>query len=334
MLTRRHLAAGLGSLPLIASQVWANRAWAGETPLGAPAQTLPDAPVSLDSLIRGGLDLQERLTIPVMIGGAGPFDFAVDTGADRSCLSDSLAEQLALPPGPSVMIHGIAGAALSPTVQIPGLMVGRETLKGANVPVLPRQHLGVDGLLGVDALQKRRLVMNYRERVMQILPPDRRDDAQGTTRSALVTARNRQGLLTVPGAKADGVSVEAFVDSGGALSVGNLALARALGLKVDGVANDAPRVSMMDVTGEEAVGPVHVVRSLKFGSMRFTDMGLVFCDLHVFDRWGMSDWPAVLVGANALRLFSRIEMDYGSRRIYFEMAADPPIWLADNDAFG
>lgn len=331
MLTRRRLTAALGAgLPVAA----ATGAFAGETLLGAPAETLPDAPVSLETLIKGGLDLQQRLTIPVMIGEAGPFDFAVDTGADRSCLSVELAAALDLPAGPPVMIHGIAGAALSPTAKIPGIIVGRETLKTATVPVLPRQRLGVDGLLGVDALQKRRLVMNYRDRIMQILPPDRRDEIQGTRKSALVAARNRQGLLTIPGAKADGIAIEAFVDSGGALSVGNLALARQLGLRLNGMEGAEPLVSMVDVTGEEAVGPVHVVQTLKFGSMSFTDMGLVFCDLHVFDRWGMSDWPAILLGANALKLFSRVEMDYGSRRIYFEIAADPMIWLAENAEFG
>jgi hypothetical protein len=36
----------------------------------------------------------------------------------------------------------------------------------------------------------------------------------------------------------------------------------------------------------------------------------------------------VLIGANVLKLFSRIEMDYGRKRIYFQMAADPMIWTA------
>jgi hypothetical protein len=338
MLTRRRLTAALGAgLPLLSA-----RAWASDTPLGAPTQTLPDPivpglpnePTDLSTLIQGGLDLQERLTIPVMIGGQGPFEFAVDTGADRSCVSDELAARLALPAGPTVMVHGISGSALTPTVRIPGLTVGDETLKGGVVPTLPRGRLGLDGLLGVDALQNRRLVMNYRDRILELRQPNPLDDYAPTAKSALVPARNRQGLLTVAGARADNVPVEAFVDSGGALSVGNLALAAALGRRNGSWDPLAPQVRMVDVTGEEAVGEVHVVRTLKFGSMRFTDMGLVFCDLHVFDRWGMSDKPAVLVGANALKLFSRIEMDYGRKRIYFQMAADPMIWLADNAVMG
>lgn len=340
MLTRRNLAAGLAaSLPLT---LGARGALAEGTLLGAPGETLPDpttpglpnAPTDLSTLIQGGLDLQERLTIPVMIGGQGPFEFAVDTGADRSCLSDELAARLGLPAGPDVMVHGISGSALTPTVRIPGLTIGAETLKGGVVPTLSRARLGVDGLLGVDALQNRRLVMNFRDRILELRQPNTSDLYEATAKSALVPARNRQGLLTVAGAKADNVPVEAFVDSGGALSVGNMALAGALGRRSGAWDAFAPSVRMIDVTGDEAVGQVHVLRTLKFGTMRFTDIGLVFCDLHVFDRWGMSGTPAVLIGANALKLFSRVEMDYGRKRIFFQMAADPAIWLADNAVMG
>lgn len=300
----------------------------------APAQSRA-TDTSLDAtVIKGEFDTQERLTIPVMIGGEGPFNFAVDTGADRSCISDELAARLLLPAGPDVTVHGISGSAITPTVRMPGLTIGQETLQGGVVPVLSRHRLRVDGLLGVDSLQNRRLVINYRERLLELQQPLQNDEYPAAARSALVPARNRQGLLTVAGGRVDNVPVEAFVDSGGGFSVGNMALAAALSRRTGSWDALAPAVRIVDVTGDEAVGQVQVVRLLKFGSMRFTDMGLVFCDLHVFDRWGMGDRPAVLIGANALRQFSRVEMDYGRRRIYFQMAADPRIWLADNTAMG
>lgn len=322
MLNRRHLAAGLAAaLPLAL----------------APARSLaipPEEPADLPTLIKGGFDSQERLTIPVMIGGEGPFNFAVDTGADRSCISDELAARLALPAGPNVTVHGISGSAVTPTARSPGLTIGQETLQGDVLPVLSRRRLGVDGLLGVDCLQNRRLVMNFAERLLELRQPSQDAGYPPAARSALVPARNREGLLTVAGARVDNVQVEAFVDSGGAFSVGNMALAAALSRRSEGWDALAPSARIVDVTGDAAVGQVQSVRMLKFGSMRFSDMGLVFCDLHVFDRWGLGDKPAVLIGANVLKLFSRIEMDYGRKRIYFQMAADPMIWLADNAAMG
>lgn len=295
---------------------------------------MPETAADLPTLIEGGFDSQDRLTIPVMIGGEGPFDFAVDTGADRSCISDDLAARLALPAGPNVLVHGISGSAVTPTARTPGLTIGQETLQGDALPVLSRRRLGVDGLLGVDCLQNRRLVMNFADRLLELRQPSQDAGYPPAARSALVPARNREGLLTVAGARVDNVQVEAFVDSGGAFSVGNMALAAALSRRSEGWDALAPSARIVDVTGDEAVGQVQTVRMLKFGSMRFSDMGLVFCDLHVFDRWGLGDKPAVLIGANVLKLFSRIEMDYGRKRIYFQMAADPMIWLADNTAMG
>ena len=38
--------------------------------------------------------VNESCTVPVMINGQGPFDFVVDTGADRTVISEELAKQL------------------------------------------------------------------------------------------------------------------------------------------------------------------------------------------------------------------------------------------------
>lgn len=340
MLSRRHMTAILAAaMPMGLAPA---RSRASEAPVGDASPGLREladarpmaATLDLPTLVKGRLDWQDRLTIPVMVGAEGPFSFAVDTGADRSCLSNELVARLSLPAGPNVMVQGISGSALVPTARTPSLTIGLETLQGGMLPVLARSLLGVDGLLGVDALQNRRLVISFRDRLLELRQPGQNDEYVANAKSALVSARNRQGLLTVAGAKADNVPVEAFIDSGGAFSVGNLALAKALSRGSGGWDAFAPAMRIVDITGGEAVGQVQRVRTLEFGSMRFTDMDLVFCNLPIFNRWGLSDKPAVLVGANALKVFSRIEMDYGRKRIYFQMAADPMIWLADNAVMG
>ena len=40
------------------------------------------------------------MTVPVEIGGAGPYRFVVDTGAERTVISRELARELELEPGP------------------------------------------------------------------------------------------------------------------------------------------------------------------------------------------------------------------------------------------
>jgi hypothetical protein len=79
MLTRRILTAGLG-LSFAGQAALARQATPALTP--PPVQT-PDPVLYLDA----SLDADDRLTIPVMINGQGPFQFIVDTGADRSVLS-------------------------------------------------------------------------------------------------------------------------------------------------------------------------------------------------------------------------------------------------------
>jgi hypothetical protein len=111
MLTRRNLTAGLG-LSLMAEAAWARSATpapllqktslqTSPTPRpAAAAGVLPPAegeapPFFLDT----ALDAIDRMTVEVFINGQGPFNFVVDTGADRSALSTTLAARLGLEPG-------------------------------------------------------------------------------------------------------------------------------------------------------------------------------------------------------------------------------------------
>ena len=44
-------------------------------------------------------DAAERMTVPVLLSGTGPYRFLVDTGADRTAISREIASSLGLPPG-------------------------------------------------------------------------------------------------------------------------------------------------------------------------------------------------------------------------------------------
>ena len=284
-------------------------------------------PVDPEQIIGAGADRYDRLTIPVMIGDRGPYDFVVDTGADRTVLAEALANELALPPGPDVLVQGITGAERARTVRAPPISLGRITLSSLDLPVLPRERLGVDGLLGVDALQKRRLVMDFRERRLEILSG--RDPSAGRAQpgDTWVPARDRFGRLVVIDATANRADIGAFVDSGAGMTIGNTALARAVQARGDW--HDlAPSVPVYGVTSHQTVGEVRVLDTLRLGGLRFHAVPLIIADLDLFDHWGMADRPSLLLGVNVLRLFSRVEMDYSRKRVMFRVGADPQIWLA------
>lgn len=313
MLSRRHLALGLtGAL----------------APLPAFAQDPPRDPDTEEGQsLRTGQDRYDRLTIPVHVGDSGPYQFVVDTGADRSVLSLELAQELGLQPGRNVMVHGITGSELTPTVLAPRLTLGKVVLNGLDLPVMSRERLGVDGLLGVDALQRRRLVMDFRERRLEILPASGAFYPGSNKREAYVPAKDRFGRLVVIDAAANGAQVSAFVDSGAGMSIVNRALAEAIQAR-GGWRDDARSIPVLGVTSQTLVGHVRTLESLRLGGLRFHDVPVIVSDLHLFEQWGMGAKPTVLLGVNVLRLFSRVEVDYGRKRMMFQVGADPQVWLA------
>lgn len=266
--------------------------------------------------VAGRRDRSERLSVPVMIGEAGPFAFVVDCGADRSVLADDLAASLGLPPGADVMIHGITGAQRMSTVRAPALRVGGLALRGGDLPVLPRERLGADGLLGVDALAGRRLVLDFQRLSLEIGRPSSDEAPIADRGEAYVTARSRFGLLTIVDAQAAGRRVNVFVDSGGGVTVANQAMAAAVRRRGDWL-DAAPMVELTGVTEHVMSGELRVLDRLELGDLSFETIPMVVSDLHVFDRGGLRDEPTILLGANVLRLFARVELDYRRRRILF-----------------
>jgi predicted aspartyl protease len=314
MLSRRQLAFALAGALLGPGAAFA---------LDNLPETVPDT----EDIIGAGQDRYDRLTIPVMIGGQGPFEFVVDTGADRTVLSDDVAEQLGLPPGRDVIVQGITGSELTRTVLAPEITIGKIVLRGLDLPVLSRTRLGVDGLLGVDALQKRRLIMDFRSHRLEILSASGAQRPPSDTRDAFVSARDRFGRLVVIDANANGAPVSAFLDSGAGMSIVNSALAQSIRGR-GGWAGEGQRVALYGVTSHEATGELRTLESVRLGGLRFSNVPVLVSDLDLFAQWGMADRPTILLGVNVLRLFSRVEMDYGRRRVMFRVGADPQVWLA------
>jgi hypothetical protein len=300
MLTRRNIAAGLG-LSLMAEQAWARSTTPAPLlqqaslqtppttpPLPAPG-VLPPAskeppPVFLDT----ALDEIDRMTVEVFINGQGPFNFVVDTGADRSALSAPLAERLGLARGPDVMLHGVGGSALTPTAKVPLMVAGDSRMKDAELPVLPPERLGVDGLLGVDMLDNRNVIMDFRRKRLEV----RRSTA------AVGRLSRRAGGL--------GGRRRPFRSTGGRQRPGQrralrglhrLRIGRQHGQHGPGRGDQdagAPQARARhghpaDRRGGEAtLGELRVVRSIELGALRMTNLPLVLADLHIFDVWNLN----------------------------------------------
>ena len=335
MLTRRNLAAGLG-LSLMAEQAWARsttppsplKTGPQQTPPSAPPLVTPEPPptVFLDT----ALDQADRMTVEVMINEQGPFNFVIDSGADRSALSAPLVQRLGLEAGPNVMLHGVGGSAITPTAKVALMTAGDSRLKDAQLPVLEADRLGADGLLGVDILEGRSVVMDFRRRRLEV----RRSNAFGgvlrNSREVSVIADARFGRLAIVNARVSGVRCLAFIDSGSGASIGNMALARAIKLRMRRKPEPSLAIRMIGAAGEATVGEIRVVRSIELGEVRMTNLPLILADLHIFDVWEITDRPAVLLGVDVLKMFARVELDFGTERVKFRLGKgwSPPVLQA------
>jgi hypothetical protein len=336
MLTRRNLTAGLG-LSLMADQAWARSTRPAPLPVTLP-QTAPPAlappPVSPEEpqpfFLDTALDQTDRMTVEVFINEQGPFAFVVDTGADRSTLSAPLAQRLGLAPGPNVMLHGVGGSALTPTAKVPLMVAGDSRMKNAELPILPAERLGVDGLLGVDMLENRNVIMDFRRHRLEVRRSNQMGQAFHGAREVSVVADARFGRLAVVDARISGVRCVAFIDSGSGASIGNMALAEAIRLRVRRKPEPAMAIRLIGAAGEETIGEFRVLRSLEMGAVRLTNLPIVLADLHIFDVWNLNHRPAVLLGIDVLKMFARVELDFGTERIKFRLGKgwSPPVLQA------
>jgi|SRR5215217_4577211 len=309
MLDRRDLGLGLGA------------AFAAG-PAFARNHTTASPPVPDDASVRARRDVGARMTIAVKLGEAGPFQFVVDTGADISVIASEIADALDLPPGREVRVHGLTGAELVRTVKAPPLGLGSLTLATRDLPAMPRERIGGDGLLGMDVLKNNRLVLDFRNHRMEIRGASSQPLATLDPGFVAVPADDRYGRLTVIRAVANTVAAKAFVDSGATMSIANPALARAMQAKRRWT-EDTPMVEVAGVTDHVISGEGRVVSRLQLGALTFNNVPVVVADLHLFQRWNLGAKPAILLGIDVLRLFARVELDYGRRRMLFRTGGAP-----------
>ena len=254
----------------------------------------------------------DRMTIPILIDGKGPWNFIVDTGSQRTVVSKDLAERLALPTRQTVTIISMAGKAQARTVAVPRLQYGNVIVDTIEAPVLEADHMGAPGLLGLDSLHSRRLVINFRTSRMEIGNSRR---AWRDPDAIIVEARRRKGQLILLHSDANGTKVNIILDTGTRISVGNLALMNKLIRKKRG-AVPTP-VSLLSVTGETLNGLLGRVRQIRMGPIVMTDLLVMFADAPPFAELGLQDRPALLLGMDALQTFDRIAIDFGRGKVDF-----------------
>lgn len=297
----------------------------------APAPD-PATPPPEGQVLETAFDATTRMTVPVKLEGHGPFDFVVDTGANVSVVAIELAQKLQFPNIGQAYVHGIAGSQLTDLTRVRRLNVGTISESIPRMPMMPRGRLGADGLLGMDVLRGRRLIMDYKRRQLDIARSQPRPTAMPTLSVSnlsksrdpefVVPARIRFGQLIIVDAEIAGVKVVAFLDSGSQNTVGNGALKSAVASRHTGFAERLFKAPLISATGQTAIGEIAAMPPLRLGGLLVGNMSIAFADLHIFELWELTDRPALLVGADVLRQFNSVEIDYGRRQVTFRPPAE------------
>jgi len=255
-----------------------------------------------------------RAVALISINGQGPFRFIIDTGANRSVLSRSLATRLGLAPSGESIVHSILGAEPAMLVNVDSLSFGALHLSRGDTPVLDSPMLdGAHGLLGVDGMAGRLLHVDFIKNCVEIYE----DAAQLPMKGwQSVTARMRFGsLLMVPG-EIMGVPVNVLIDTGSNISLANKQFQQAL----RGVA--ARSVQYHDGRAFTFGRPLVLQQSvwtprLRLGHTSMDSVKAYIGDFHVFDFWGLQDEATLLIGMDLLARSDEMAIDYERGIVHF-----------------
>jgi predicted aspartyl protease len=272
-----------------------------------------------ESVLDTARDRLSRMTVEVFVNGQGPFNFAVDTGADRTVISQSLADRLGLAPDSQAQLHGVAGVDIVGTARLDEVRVGNKQVAHIRAPILPDQALGAAGLLGIDALADQRVTMDFLGEQMTVRPSDYRAPEDKDPDTITIVAKRRFGQLVLVNASVNGQRVYAIVDSGSQVTIGNPALRKMMIRRAKGT---EPTTELVSVTGRKIAADYGMLPRMKIGGVILGDIPIVYSDAHPFKKFKLTNKPAMLIGVDILRAFERVSLDFDSKKVRFQLRSE------------
>ena len=289
-------------------------------PVDPAAKMPPLAPAVIDDeLAIGGEELaarklESRLTVEVGVNGTGPYRFVVDSGADTSVIGTRLAGALKLPAGRPVMLNGVTDSRRVDRGLVSSLQVGPSRFDDLELPRLDERDIGAVGMIGLDALAGQRLMLDFERHKVSVddasLPAPRMDG------EIVVVARLKKGQLILTQVRAGGVPLDAVIDTGSEITIGNTALRNQLFHRRH---REVQKVEVIGVTGAKVSLDLLVVDELKIGGIILNNVPIAFADVPPFEVFSLSDHPALLLGTDLMENFRKVSLDFRARKVRFQL---------------
>jgi predicted aspartyl protease len=262
-------------------------------------------------------DSAGRAVALIDVNGQGPFRFVIDTGANRSVLSQSLARRLGLAPSGEGVVHSVDGAELAALVNVESLSFGGLHLPRGDTPVLESPMLdGEHGLLGVDGMAGRLLHVDFTNHCVEIYESGAQLPVQGWLS---VPARMRFGTMLMVQGEIMDVRVNVLIDTGSNISLANARFRDALrDVAAHSIEyhNDHAFTFGRPIVLEERVWTPR----LRLGRTIVDSVNAYIGDFHIFDVWGLKDEPTLLIGMDVLARAREMAIDYEHSVVHFRKA--------------
>lgn len=281
----------------------------------APPEAQPAPPSDAEIVMTLG-HIENRMTVPVAIGDSAAYPFVIDTGAERTVISRELANVLTLPPGPTVRLVSMTGVSEVDSAILPSILAGAVRRGAIIAPTLDGADLGAVGMLGIDALQSKQVVIDFKHNMMTVSPSERHGSGvHAEPGDIVVKAVRRLGQLIVTKAYYGSQRIEVIVDTGSAVTIGNSAFRHL----VSNASHSDRTIQIESVTGGFLSADYAIVNRVRVGGVHFNRLPVAFADAPPFAHFGLSDTPALLLGMDALRAFRSVTIDFANREVLFSM---------------
>lgn len=252
-----------------------------------------------------------RIWAPVYINEKGPFRLVLDTGSSHAAVNASVAKALGmdLTNAKKVMLRGVTGSRVVPTITVDSLIIGDLQLRPARLPIVIDALGGADGVLGTDGLLDKRIFIDFRNDRITIF------------RSRF--ERAPRGYITIPVKIEDGLLVArvhigsmpatAIIDTGGQGSIANEAFRAAISRRI--AAKDFMADEITGATLDVQRGSRVRMPPIKLGEVLIRQAHITSGDLHIFQTWDRLKNPTVLLGMDVLGLFDVMIIDYRRKEL-------------------
>jgi hypothetical protein len=132
----------------------------------------------------------------------------------------------------------------------------------------------------------------------------------------VVRARRQRGQLILTQVRAAGLPLEAVVDTGSEITIGNSLLRDKL---IRGNRDKFVTVAATGVTGVTMNMQLARIGELRLGSVTLRNVPIAFADVPPFEVFGLTEEPALLLGTDLLETFRRVSLDFRSRKVRFQL---------------